>query len=676
MKRKYNFGNFDNSSGNPYIGLPLINSNLSVSKLFKNSDSNGFLRTDDSNLMYITFRNNLTRIVSTDLIDSIPGSSFEELREMPPIAVGNFTNNTSIKLRDVTNKMQNPTKDFLLASDLQLIVFDGFTDQEALGLSLGSASNYSYLSFSEGLLTMTITNNWAFDLTDVVISIVNRIDKSIVGTFTFDEIKSGETKSDTEDLEDKLMDSDLSANIVSMSSPSTSPDKITLNLEDMLDITIVASNLKINTGQATIPAQDIFAEKLKQQLPLDNGEILDRIQLKDGRLIITLESTIQQMVFLNLDFNEFIDKDGNALHIEFSIQPGEDHFIVESKEIDLSDYWIYLTNVKDTNTIHPKISVSTNGGSAVTFDTTQYFKAHIQMKNMRIKYTQGYLGQTNMDLSAAPIELNFETDVIPGNLQFYDPEFNIRFVNSFGLPIELNLSKLTALINGDTTKFTGTVIDSSSEVGFPTLSTIGDSVTTRIFINKSNSNIKDILNAKPSGINPNVSVIVNKNGYTDRNFFLDESKLSAYLNVDIPFYATLSDLNIKDTLDASQITSTMSNFAPATIKINLKNGFPVEIILNLIFCDSAMNSIETITIGEDSRIPAGTIDERGNVTEPSVLDTEILISEEIAENIKEAQFLILDVKIQSPEDGTVPVKFYTDNEMEIKIGILSQLKIF
>lgn len=677
MKRKYNFRNFDNSKGNPIIGLPMINSSIAISKLFADTDSNEFLKVDDNNLMYISYQKELTTIKSSELLDTLSGFSTAESQTIGSLELESFSTTANLVLGTIVNDMSDPIKTTLKESNGENIIWYGFTNQPINDISLGTYSSFSFLEFSEGQLQLTITNNWPFDLRNLQIRIANDgLGDAALGTFTFVELKSGETETQYATLAGKLMNNRIQAHILNMESPSSAPDEIYNDLSSQLDLTIEGVDLEIIAGQAEMKAQEVFSDTVAAEIEMLNGEILDIVELSEGKLSLTVEMTVQQRIQIDLFIPELVSGYDEVFNKQIIIQPEADHITVVNNEFNLQGYFINMNNTADTNTLHPQVKVTALGGSSITFDSLQYFNITNEIKDLKIRYAQGFLGQSSIAMDVEPVELDFSTDIIPGDLRFHTPEFTLSFSNSFGLPIELDLAGLSALVEGDTANFTGSVIDSVQDLSYPTLSDVGDSMQTVININSENSNIRDILAGNPSGIFPNVSVNINPDGYTDRNFVYHNNQLSAALDVNIPFYCTLANLSIQDTMDASNLASSISPFAPATLKIDLSNSFPVEILLDLVFTDVDYEPIEIIKVGEESKIPHGKVDANGNVTSPSTLETEIVVDEDVAANIANATYLILDIKVQSPEEGSVPVKFYTDSQLDVVLGILSQLKIF
>jgi hypothetical protein len=99
-------------------------------------------------------------------------------------------------------------------------------------------------------------------------------------------------------------------------------------------------------------------------------------------------------------------------------------------------------------------------------------------------------------------------------------------------------------------------------------------------------------------------------------------------------------------------------------------------IIQLYFCNEDQNGdliiIDSLITGSNA-VAAAELDDNGNVLSSGVSELSVLANSKKLADIAEATKMLLDLKVQSPENGTKAGKFYTTSEMRIKIGLIATI---
>jgi len=293
------------------------------------------------------------------------------------------------------------------------------------------------------------------------------------------------------------------------------------------------------------------------------------------------------------------------------------------------------------------------------------------------------------------IDLNLElfNKAAGGSFYFHEPEINIYITNSFGVPLAIRFPTLLARsfvntppkvpikIKGDTAPdITFAPLPSTAPPPlYPPPPGPGVETTTYSF-NKGNSNIQEVLEISPKYIYYGVIANLN-NPPIFPNFVSDASEFSVEVEVVLPLYGNASDFMLVDTLDfeLGLSTDTFQAVEYAEFKLNVDNGLPVDINIQLDFIDSSDPSkiLESLLdINSEVFLSAKVVNEV--VTQSTLKTTTIPVDRPKLEKIGRADKVIIKAKLATANvvtPGNPPfVKFYSDYALDLKLGVRVQFK--
>jgi hypothetical protein len=667
--------NVKTSEISPSLGLPLVDTKMGLGQIVLDPSSSDMLNVDDDSLIHIIFQQSLTSISMSDIIVEIPDVAFSQDNTIDPIEIDGFTNSSSVELSEVVSGMDDDTQTLLNAAEDNgtEATYPAFSQNLNSSNTLDEIEDFDQVVFSDGTMTLTVTNNWPFEIQNLVIEILNE-DNSALVSYTFVSIPAGNTASQDKDLTGKTMDNQLTTRVGTIESPGSGGD-VPVDLSQTLAIDFTAENLTVASGTVVIPSMDVVNDTINNAITMENGEQLHSFVLGDGSLDLDITYELQENCNLTLTI-----PNASKNNVIFSQTINMDPLVsaVYNESYDLTGYTFNFADADSPNTIQAIVAATiVSSGAPVVFSTDQAVDVSMTLGNFEISYIQGYLGNIEQSFASDPIDFDLGTDVLPGDVQLAAPSLSMRFVNSFGLPFALNLNGMYAIDeDGNQINFTGSVVDNPAVIDAPGLDEVGDSITSVVSLNNETSNITAILNAKPSQIVPAISVSTNPAGATDSNFVDTTSTLNAYIDVDIPLYASIANFGLRDTLDNSIQLGSSGIVDEANIIGQFENDFPIEMIIQLYFCNEDQNGdliiIDSLITGSNA-VAAAELDDNGNVLSSGVSELSVLANSKKLADIAEATKMLLDLKVQSPENGTKAGKFYTTSEMRIKIGLIATI---
>ena len=226
---------------------------------------------------------------------------------------------------------------------------------------------------------------------------------------------------------------------------------------------------------------------------------------------------------------------------------------------------------------------------------------------------------------------------------------------------------------------------SSAPFNFPTIQQptfAGDSATTVIFMDQTNSSISSLINATPKVITSKPFVEINPDtSISNNNYILSSSKISVSTEITLPLEGYAEGWIMQDTIPfnakVDELFSSETSIDSAIIKFTTTNYFPLDVKLDLILLDSiALNPIDTIA-SDDLIIESGVIDANGKITSAQAVTFEIDCDGTCVDNLNNTRFIVLRLSIGTTGfNNQQSVKIYNDYKIELDIALLISGRMF
>lgn len=670
FKDEYNFNDINTDAYSPSFALPLIDATVNLGEIMENVDTTQ-IKADENNLLRITYSDTLMSYDVAELVE-IPTQNITEAFTLPAFTIDNLNNSASVSLSEMANNMAEPQRSLILGNNGNTLPFPAMPSQSIGSYALTAFTEFNSVTFSQGTLTIEITNNWAFDVENLTMDIINSGDASVIGTFTYASIPSGQTRSDQVDLTGVTMTNTLAANITGMESPGTGVTPVLIDLASTLDVTSIASGLEVSSGAAIFPSQSAVNETVDVDLTLNNGEELNSVQLNTGSIDYSIDYGLRENSQITISL-PYITSNGTPITEVINVTSDGANPQVVVGSIDLANHTIDLTaNGSNTNYIQADISASIiSSGRVIPFSTNDAIEANLDISNLDIAFVDGYLGNMTELIPADTITIDLFDNEFSELISLAAPEFSMRMVNSAGIPVEADMT-ITAY--NDQTSLALTGIDNPLTINAPDYSQIGQTALTEVNLTRDNSNIADIFNLNPTGIAYAMEIETNPAGNTGAmNFINSDSKIDVTMDVNVPMYGSVNGFSIEDTLDLA--LDSIGFLQSATIRAIIENEFPVDVDVQLYFVDENFNVLDSLFENGETLVQSSAIDANGDMTAPTISETDIVLTEDKLDNLFNANQIILRSNLATGNGGTQDAKFYTHYEMNINLGIIATVQL-
>jgi len=269
-----------------------------------------------------------------------------------------------------------------------------------------------------------------------------------------------------------------------------------------------------------------------------------------------------------------------------------------------------------------------------------------------------------------------------GHFEFADPQLKFIFSNSIGVPLGLSFSQFNAIDhNNNSLSLTGSGVPTLTNpriIRYPSLNQMGQTITDSLIINKTNSNLPDILASNPTTIDMTASGKIMLPGSGGTTFVNHDSKYDVTAVIDLPLWGKAGILILTDTLIFNYLKTALpvpEELERVIIHINITNDFPVTVYPQVYLLDENHMLLDSLFAGNE-KIEGATDSNNDGFADPHKLDPlDIDLPRAKIDILNKIRFLITKGKIMTTSFPNQDVKFYLSYYLDYNIGLIAQLKI-
>ena len=654
---------------NPSFALPLAYGNLVLRDIIEPDDTLLVFEQDgEYEILKIIFSEDSLFSFKVGEVIEIPDQTQISINfKLGEITIDDFSENRSLSLQELINNLDPTTKSAIeLADGLGgLVTFPAIPLQNGGEYNIDPLPNFGSVSFSDGILTVTLTNELPVAIDNITLRVKDNI--SFDKQLSFTNIAPDASSQGTINLKNETMSNELTSELVKISS-SESPAPVLIDLDnDRLVISVSATNVKVKGGTAIIPDQNFSLDQTDVTFEVEGDEEITSLHLSSGQIDYSITSVIGEDILLKIilpatTINDVVFKDSVLIAKNTTI----------SGSFDLANSITDLTKEGDTcNTIPVEYEVDLmSSGELIPFSSTDSLSFDFTINDIDFSYIEGYLGQQNIEVESGEIDLNIDFfNNISGGFTLSDPNLNILYTNSIGIPISFILDIVGESGDGEIQGL------NAGERNILSPANISEgSVSDTIKFNNTNSDIVEFIALPPSKITYSGTATTNPSGKTGiNNFVTDQSAISVGIEMELPIELMVDSLTLQDTVDFEVNIENMQIEGSATLNIYVENGFPFDVSFTIILYDS-ITSLNLDTISADL-LSSASVNVQGRVYQTTSSNTEIVIDDELLDNLNNANKLIVIGSISTYNNGTVPVKIYTDYSLYFSVKIAGEFTI-
>ncbi len=432
-----------------------------------------------------------------------------------------------------------------------------------------------------------------------------------------------------------------------------------------------------NSLQLTTPdsvelyQNDSVSRSLNIVFPLTfpNGEQIDSMTFRKGALRINMTSNIPHDGILNITIPS-ATLGGLPFTKNIPIGASTNTSISTQNIYDMSGYNMRTSNMGMSNQLNVSYTLTFINSNTTLNTLNKNFDITTSFDSIAPASLFGFLGQREFILPSDTAEIGIFNNFEGGGIFFEDPKMTITMTNSFGMPIDAQISTLSAIhTNGSVQPITGPI--PSPLVDYPIV--FGQTATNSFVFDNTNSNIQQVINSTVKYFVFDISAGTNTPLPT-YNFMSDSSIFKADIKIEFPMKGYTTGFTVQDTVEFG--IGEIKEISSLAFRLNISNGFPVNARTQLYFTDDNYNILDSLfTSSQDRIIESAEIDVNGRVTTPTIRSADEVFDGIRLQHLFSAKKILVRGIIDTKDAPTTSVQIYDDYKLDFKLGIRTKLKI-
>ncbi len=676
-KDKPDFSKYDDFDLNPAVVAKIVDTEITLENL---ADSIDAMSADSNGYLQIHYGQDTLFSQRIDsLLPPVSQSGSSVSVQLDGIEAPSVATNQTVALHDFFGSLDPDAVDSLRAKHNTVDYFPEIPPTVGQTIESSAGNDFNYINCSQGDMKLVIENQWSVDLDNLQMEMRNKIDQSVIGSFTFPSLPAGAKDSITVSLAGKKLENNLEVEIQNVESPGSGTDPFDTASHVLIDtnmsllIDFVMDNIEITDGEIAIPNSTLPTEETAVVLDVNNGVELASVEFASGSFDISVDRDLNTDINFNLSIPAALDGQGNPFQVAMAIPAGSSPF---NQTIDMTGVVFDMTQA-DTlpyNAIEIQYDVEVVGTSSPVYvNTASQITMNYGLQNLTFGLREGFFGDTLFDFADFSVEFPTSEllDRLGGVFTLNEPTFIMNFESSAGIPLGLNLD----LIGKKNTGETETVTVNNFTIDAPTVQ--GSSVSSQLVIDAANyPNIVDLIAMFPDSVLGSANIKLNPAGVTHSNFLLPNSTLTVGFEMSVPLNVTAEDLEFRDLFGFGGI-----GLDPDTVDLeylrlllDMENEFPFDAELDLVlFAIDANDSLVPIDTLSTTALSAAPVDANGVVLSPVNVTETIEFLEEDMNKFQSADSISVNARLSSYDNG--PVKIYEDYKIHLIIRAETKVKV-
>ena len=575
------------------IIIPLVHSQMNINDIL--SDSNLNIVENEQGFVSLVFQQEFIDM-KLDTLIKIDAIADEQTHTLDSASFADVVIADTATIGETINEIPFGTLLLPDGSTNSIPAITNVANEDTINID--ASEYFETMTLYKGILIIEIKNGYPTDLSNMSLSLINSTNQNLLATFSFPNIASGTTVSDSISIAGQTMDKNLLAILHNMDINSSN-GSVLINYSDAVITTITISDIGITNATAIFPEQQL-TETLKEHSFDMGGAQIKEIGIKSGTVTIYVLSTLPngKMIY-NIPS---LKKNGLSFTSGEMLIPEATNTDLTAFEFNFQGYILDLTGQNgrlgdDTiNTIYTEAYTFIDStGELETINYTDSFYSYIEF-DITAEYAKGYLGQDTIEFGPETKELTLFNKINADIFDLEKADLKIKFENFIGADaaIEINdfsTSNLNTTVLASLDQNGNTIIGHNYTIDRASLSGNG------LPINQSMTEIvidaDEMLEILPNRINTQATFYINPNGQANTyDFLYPDYPIKASMNMEIPLSFIASNITLIDTTEVS--ISNQENLEIDQLFITIKNGLPLDANLKLVLLDSQNLVIDTL----------------------------------------------------------------------------------
>ncbi len=434
---------------------------------------------------------------------------------------------------------------------------------------------------------------------------------------------------------------------------------------EIINIDDVTNTARYDLTPAVGPATVTFNTTFEFTYEADNGEPVDSVFYSAGSLVANLTPSFSS----GFTYSLTIDNTTN-------VSTGNPAVLTETQPTqDLTGHKTFLNRVGGLNTFTAAFEVTIDLQAGESLSASDFIDVTLTYQNQEFSLLYGKFGQDLLEVGNQTLNIQLFENLGNSGLEFGNPTLSFDFQNTFGLPLGIKFDGLYGLKDDDTLRLSGDITEDTLGVRILGAALPGTSSNTVIELNRSNSNIVDLLNSSPDQMGFNLNAWTNPDDPNEINYVEDDSEITTFIEMTLPMEVRLNDLtrrinfNLQGGLKFDEADS-------VTIRVVTVNEIPLYVLMDMEILDE--NDSVLYSVANNAIISTPFLNTDGSLKEARKAIEDIPLSKEGIEALNTGTKIRMTTLLNSPKSRTgndIYVKILADYQIDIQVSIVGTLII-
>lgn len=397
------------------------------------------------------------------------------------------------------------------------------------------------------------------------------------------------------------------------------------------------------TDIPTLPIDGVNIETAK----FESGELSFSFTNSHTAQNVEVEITIDQLQKENIPFRETV-----------TIEYGSDLPTTNSFSFDMTGYTIDFSD----GPLRIMYQATANGTDV------NLSEARMSMSSLVFTWIYGEWASKTVPVTINKHDIGFFGHYSEGGEVFFsNPKLKFSARNAIGLLSKFSFNGINVTTkDGEHIPLVSDWMNTGFYLAYPEFSQMGEFVSSKKTMNKSNSNIVEIFNKQPQKLAYDIDLSLCPNG-PQNGFIHKDSKIDLEVGVELPFEMKVNQFKVAKEFDVKFTNETVQ---AASLKLQAINQIPLEARFQLYFLDNAGVILDSLA-ASNGILAAGAaiIDLDGQVTQTREWEEEVTINHAKWERIKKSVKVRLVTSFTSSATGQIPVTIKSNQHVQLNTGL-------
>jgi hypothetical protein len=294
--------------------------------------------------------------------------------------------------------------------------------------------------------------------------------------------------------------------------------------------------------------------------------------------------------------------------------------------------------------------------------------------SLRFSYAEGRLNPVVLSNEDGEARTDFLSRFEGVSLRLEEPRLYLIADNYIGVPLIMKIDAFEGIgSNGDRVSLQSQLLDDSLVIDHPPLSQAGQSRRSTILFDNNNSNLSDLYSILPERLRFSYYFTVGNPTPGVTNFVDETGAVYFTARTEVPLHFSTPGVTYADTFRLTSDFPAPDLVEWVEFKLITDNGLPLGSSLQIYFFDENRNVIDSLYDSGDRLLEPASVDASGVPTTSSINELLVMLTREEYERFSQATFLGYRISLDTSNQGTVPVKLFSGQQLGIKLGLRALL---